>query len=151
MGFYIMKSLSVLALALSASATFQPLGLPFKAPVVIAPGYSAQVLFSNLTTPRGITFDSNDNIIVVERGFGITAFTPTSTPSSGWERSVVIQNSNFTQGIQIDGNKLYASTATEAWVFDYDSTSKSVSGSGQVIVNSFPAGGGMCLPNAKIS
>lgn len=141
-----MKSCIFLTLALTgAGATFQPAGAPFKAPVTVAPGYSAQVLFSNLTTPRGIAFDCEDNLLVVERGFGITAFTPTSTPSNGWERTVVIQNVNFTQGIQIDGDKLYASTADEAWVFSYNASSKSVSDTGRIIVNGFPHGGGTYL------
>lgn len=138
-----MRVLGLLSLVVGASATFQPLGAPFKAPVTVAPGYSAQVLFSNLTTPRGITFDSEGNLLVVERGFGITAFTPTSTPSNGWNRTVVIQDANFTQGIQIEGNQLYASTGGDAWVFEYDPVSKAVSGNGRVAVSGLPPDGGM--------
>lgn len=141
-----MKSLIVaLALTFNVHAVFQPLGVPFKAPVTVSPGFSAKVIFSNLTTPRGIAFDSQNNLLVVERGFGITAFSPVSTSSNGWERTIVIQNSNFTQGIQIDGTKLYASTANEALLYDYDPRTKSVNLSAQVIVDGFPAGGGMSL------
>ncbi|KAF8159011.1 hypothetical protein BJ912DRAFT_1069728 [Pholiota molesta] len=107
-------------------STFQPLGVPFKSPVTVATGLAANVLFSNLTTPRGITFDDKHNLLVVERGFGVTAFSPTSTPSSGWERTVVIQNTGFTQGIQVDGDKLYVSSATDTFVYRYDATTKSV-------------------------
>ncbi|KAF8909721.1 hypothetical protein CPB84DRAFT_1765299 [Gymnopilus junonius] len=110
-----------------AISTFQPLGASFKSPVTVAPGFTANVLFSNLTTPRGITFDSKQNLLVVERGFGVTAFTLVSTPSPGWERTVVIQNPNFTQGIQVDGSKLYVSTAGDTFLYQYDATFKSVS------------------------
>lgn len=71
-------------LALGVKADFQPLAVPFKAPVVVAPGFSAKVLFSNLTAPRGITFDSHGSLLVVERGFGITAFTKRWMGASGY-------------------------------------------------------------------
>ena len=123
-------ALSILALHLStvpsALATFQPLGVPFKSPVTVAAGLSANVLFSNLTTPRGITFDTQQNLLVIERGFGVTAFTPTTVPAPGWNRTVVIQNTGFTQGIQIDGDKLYVSTATTTLIYQYNALSKSI-------------------------
>ncbi|PPQ80786.1 hypothetical protein CVT26_015201 [Gymnopilus dilepis] len=112
-------------LVLGAS-TFQPLGVPFRSPVSTAPGFSAHIIFSNLTTPRGITFDSKQNLLVVERGFGVTAFSPVSSPSPGWERAVVIQNPNFTQGIQVDGEKLYVSTAGDTFLYQYNAATKSV-------------------------
>ncbi|KAJ7511831.1 hypothetical protein B0H11DRAFT_716542 [Mycena galericulata] len=103
--------------------TFQADGVPFKAPVTVAPGFSARVLFSNLTTPRGITLDAEENILVVERGFGVTAFSPVD---GGWERTVVVSNPNFTQGIQIDRGLLYVSTASDVLVYNYDAVQKSV-------------------------
>ncbi|EEB88093.1 hypothetical protein MPER_14274, partial [Moniliophthora perniciosa FA553] len=46
------------------------------------PGLTAGVVFSNLTAPRGITFDSEGNLLVVERGFGVTAL---SAVTGGFE------------------------------------------------------------------
>ncbi|KAJ7834710.1 hypothetical protein B0H14DRAFT_2798033 [Mycena olivaceomarginata] len=103
--------------------TFQAEGAPFKAPVTTAPGFVSRVLFSNLTTPRGITLDAEENILVVERGFGVTAFRPVD---GGWERTVVVANPNFTQGIQIDDDFLYVSTASEVLVYSYDAVYQSV-------------------------
>ncbi|KDR70731.1 hypothetical protein GALMADRAFT_230016 [Galerina marginata CBS 339.88] len=114
-------------LAATAKSTFQPLGVAFKSPVTVAPGFSASVLFSNLTTPRGIAFDASHNLLVVERGFGVTAFNPVSSPTPGWLRTVVIENAAFTQGIQVDGSNLYVSTAGDALLYRYDATSKSIS------------------------
>ncbi|KAF8636780.1 hypothetical protein AX16_010981 [Volvariella volvacea WC 439] len=128
----VMKTI-VLSLAFAcfarAQTTFQPAGASFRAPVTVASGYSAHVIFSNLTAPRGITFDSENNLLVVERGFGVTAFTPTNTPSAGYERTVVFEHTGLTQGIQVDGNKLYVTTATEALVYDYDPATKTVASS----------------------
>jgi hypothetical protein len=109
--------------AATPQPTFQADGVPFKAPVKIAPRFSSRVLFSNLTSPRGITLDAEENILVVERGFGVTAFSPVD---GGWERAVVISNPNFTQGIQVDGELLYVSTASDVLVYTYDAVLKSV-------------------------
>jgi hypothetical protein len=122
----------------NAATTFQADGAPFKAPVTTAPGFSARVLFSNLTTPRGITRDAEENILVVERGFGVTAF---SSTTGGWERQVVISNPNFTQGIQIDGDILYVSTAADVLLYHYDAVTKSV-GVPSVVVSGLPPDGG---------
>lgn len=124
--------------------TFQADGAPFKAPVTIAPGFSSRVLFSNLTTPRGITLDAEENILVVERGFGVTAFSPVD---GGWERTVVVSNPNFTQGIQIDGPLLYVSTASDVFVYTYDAVQKSVNSSvPRVLVTGLPPDGGTSCP-----
>jgi glucose/arabinose dehydrogenase len=121
--------------------TFQPFGAPFASPVTVTSGLDAQVLFSNLTAPRGIVFDADENLLVVERGFGVTAFSLAAN-ETGILRTVVIANPNFTQGIQIDGDKLYLSTATDVQRYRYNATSRSVSGEGTVLVTDFPEGGG---------
>ncbi|KAL4267826.1 hypothetical protein AB1N83_001358 [Pleurotus pulmonarius] len=103
-----LSALVLVALAALCTATFQPLGAPFLSPVTTAPGFTAQVIFSNLTAPRGIAFDDKDNLLVVERGFGVTAFTKTTQGgTSGWERTVVINDAGFTHAIEVDGSSLF--------------------------------------------
>lgn len=127
----------------SCHATFQQLGAPFKAPVTVSQGFAAHVIFSNLTTPRGITIDSSQNILVIERGLGVTAFSRSPT-LVGWDRTVVIQNTLLTQGIQVDGRKLYVSTAGDVLLYDYNPNSKSVSLSVPVtLITGIPPDGGM--------
>ncbi|THU92329.1 soluble quino protein glucose dehydrogenase [Dendrothele bispora CBS 962.96] len=110
-----------------AFAQVQPPGVPFRSPVTVAPGYSAHVIFSNLTTPRGIAFDSTGStVLVVERGFGLTALSPSSTSPGSWERSVVVQNTGFTHGIQVDGSSLYLSTGAAVLLYQYDAQTKTV-------------------------
>lgn len=127
----------------ASATTFQPLGSPFKNPVTVASGLSAEVIFSNLTVPRGITFDSQNNLLVVERGFGVTAFTRvTSSVGDGWERTVVVSNPTFTHGIQVDGPRLFVSTGALVQVYQYDASTRSVSGTPYTLIDGVPADGG---------
>ncbi|KAA1475752.1 soluble quino protein glucose dehydrogenase [Dentipellis sp. KUC8613] len=123
-----------------AQTTFQPYGRPFASPVTVAPGLYARILFSNLTLPRGVAFDSHGNLLVIERGLGVSAFTP-ATNGSGTLRKVVLNNTGVTHGIQVDGDKLYISTATEAVLYKYDAAAKTVVGEGKTLVTGFNAGG----------
>jgi hypothetical protein len=40
---------------------------------IVSKGFTARVIASNLTTPRGIAFDKEGNLLVVEKTKGITA------------------------------------------------------------------------------
>jgi hypothetical protein len=61
--------------AIQARAIAQSCGLSnsFPAPLV-ADGYEAHLIAQGLTRPRGIIFDDKNNLLVVERGVGITSF-----------------------------------------------------------------------------
>jgi glucose/arabinose dehydrogenase len=67
---------SVLVLSLAAGAlaqrTCEGAGEPADA-VVPAKGLRAYVVANGLTKPRGIAFDKDDNLLVVEEGKGVTA------------------------------------------------------------------------------
>ena len=116
--------------------------LTFASPVTVAAGLAATPIFNGLTTPRGITFDSQQNLLVVERMLGITAFKKDDPSCNGWLRTVVISNTGFTQGIQSHGNSLYVSTDSQVLRYAYNPTTRTVSGSPVVIVSGIPAGGG---------
>lgn len=138
-----MRSFFALLAVISATkAAFQPYGVPFKSPVTVVSGFDASVIFSNLTAPRGIAFDDNDNLLVVERGLGVTAFSPVSSPNVGWERTVVLLNAALTQGIQVDGKRLYVSTGTETLVYPYDPATKSISAPAFSLITGIPGDGG---------
>ena len=66
----LLLKLAVFAVVAHA-ATFQPDGVPFKFPVATAAGLASSVVFSNLTTPRGIAFDTLGNLLVVEPKVGL--------------------------------------------------------------------------------
>ena len=116
--------------------------LTFLSPVTAAAGLKATSIFNNLTTPRGIAFDSEQNLVVVERGLGVTAFTESDPGCDGWLRTVVIQNANFTQGIQVHKNSLYVSTSAAVLRYVYDPTSRTISGNPVVLIDGIPPDGG---------
>ncbi|KAF5379416.1 hypothetical protein D9615_006536 [Tricholomella constricta] len=133
--------LGLAGLARLGAATFQPSGVPFLSPVTVAAGFSASVAFSNLTAPRGIAFDAEENLLVVERGYGVTAFTRVTSPIPGFERTLVVKNPDLTHGIQVDGKILYVSTAKAVIAYEYDSSTKSVSAPPYIVVDGLPADG----------
>jgi glucose/arabinose dehydrogenase len=47
----------------------------------VASGYEARLVAQNLEKPRGIIFDNKGNLLVVERGKGVSAFTVDGTGS----------------------------------------------------------------------
>lgn len=131
-------------LALVAAQCTPHRTLTFRSPVTAAAGLAAHPIFANLSTPRGVAFDSHQNLLVVERGLGLTAFTEKEPGCDGWFRSVVVQNANFTQGVQVDvvDGWVYVSTSGEVLRYLYDATSRQVRGEAQVIVNGIPPDGG---------
>ncbi|KXN90576.1 L-sorbosone dehydrogenase [Leucoagaricus sp. SymC.cos] len=120
---------------------FQADGVAFESPITVAPGINASVIFSNLTSPRGVTVDSQQNILVVERGAGVSAFSRVNSPSSGWERTVVVNNDALTHGIQVDGEMLYVSTASDVLAYKYDSISKAAPAVPASVITGLPADG----------
>ena len=47
----------------------------------VASGYEAKLVAQNLNKPRGLIFDTNNNLLVVEREVGVTAFKVESSGS----------------------------------------------------------------------
>jgi len=75
----------------------------------------------------------------------VTAFAEAQN-ASGWERTVVLLSPNFTQGIQVDGDKLYVSTAGQLLKYDYVASAKAVTGGPAILVDGIPPDGGKHLP-----
>jgi hypothetical protein len=126
-----------------AAAQCQPHNsLSFRSPVTVASGLAATPIFANLTTPRGIAFDSQGSLLVIERGLGVTAFTEHDPSCNGWLRSVVVTNGTLTQGIQVDGNNLYVSSAGQVLRYNYNPSTRSIFGSPTIVIDRIPATGG---------
>ena len=123
------------SIASSCSSTIKSPATPS-----VAPGYVARLVANKLSTPRGITFDSQDNLLVVESGTGITALKISddgggciSSPS----RKTVIDDTSLNHGITLspDGSTLYASSPEAAYSWSYSAGSqKSTSSSKQTLV-----------------
>lgn len=136
--------LALISFASLVSSQCQPSNASFLFPPTTAPGLTAQLVFSNLSTPRGITFDALNSLLVVERGVGVSAFVGRNDSSCiGYQRELVLDNSGLTHGIEIDGEELYVSTQLQVLLYQYDAHTRSVSpGAPKVIVDGLPSDGG---------
>jgi hypothetical protein len=151
---FLQPLLTLVSLAAVVSCQFQADGGGFKSPVTVAPGFKASVIFSKATAPRGIIFDSQDNLLVVERGFGVTAYSRVTSPSPGWERTVVVQNANLTHGIELDGYNLLVSTATKVLAYRYNAATRSVDPAPYypyTFLDGLPGDGGVCSLSEQYS
>ncbi|TFK28302.1 cellobiose dehydrogenase [Coprinopsis marcescibilis] len=84
-------------------------------------GWVVTPVLGKLRTPRGITLDSRGNLLVIERGIGVTGHT---VDASGCVTSskVIIEDGRLNHGIDVhpSGNRLVASSPDVAWMWDYN-------------------------------
>ena len=107
-----------------AAASCSPTLTASHAAPSVADGYVARLVANNLTTPRGITFDSQDALLVVEQDSGITALTLVDAGKdcvSVGSRRTVINDTTLNHGITMsgDGTTLYASSPEAVYSWDY--------------------------------
>ncbi|TFK28249.1 soluble quino protein glucose dehydrogenase [Coprinopsis marcescibilis] len=90
-------------------------------PVSVASGFRAGPVLGGLTIPRGLTLDSRGNLLIVERGKGVTGHTVDNNGCVTRSR-VVIADTDLNHGIGLseDGTKLFASSSTTVWSWDYN-------------------------------
>ncbi|WPG99692.1 Hypothetical protein R9X50_00251100 [Acrodontium crateriforme] len=112
------------SVAVTCSST---LSASYAAPSV-ADGYVARLVATGLNKPRGILFDNDDQLLIVESGVGISALTINDDADeagclSASVKKRVLTDSTLNHGIQLslDGKTLYASSASTAYSWAYDS------------------------------
>lgn len=64
----------------------------------VAPGWNAQVVASGLSSPRGIIFDSEGHLLVVQQGHGISSLTLTG------DEGACVRADGDPQDIVVDSN-----------------------------------------------
>jgi len=106
----------------------------------VAAGYVARLVANNLTAPRGIKFDSQGALLVVEQNSGIVALTLTNTSEDCFSVSsvkTVVNDTTLNHGIEIssDGSTLYASSAEAVYSWDYSATSQTNTSAPKTLVN----------------
>lgn len=106
----------------------------------LADGYVARLVTNELRSPRGIKFDSNGALLVVEQGHGITALnlehSDDGCVSVKSTRSVV-DDSSLNHGIEVsaNGDYLYASDPGNAYRWKYDADGQAVSDRETLVTN----------------
>ena len=119
----------VLSQSSIGSASCSPtLTASYAAPSV-AEGYVARLVANNLTKPRGIAFDSQGTLLVVEANSGITALSLVDAGQdclSVGSRSTVINSTTLNHGIVFspNGSTLYASDPESVYAWDYSAASQ---------------------------
>jgi len=105
---------------------------------VATTGFAWDILATNLSSPRGIIFDSQGRLLIVQSGTGILALTFTND-SCGivTQTTNVLLNSSLNHGIEfsVDGKTLFASSANDAWSWSYNATDASVSNVKLLVTN----------------
>ncbi|KAI1340206.1 hypothetical protein F5Y15DRAFT_423210 [Xylariaceae sp. FL0016] len=123
------KGFTILALAGIAIAAMvpetKPMTCPNTPPVLnpyqVAPGWSAVKVAGELTSPRDLVIDSKGRILIVEEGTGISQHTVDHNGCINSSRTL-ISNDELNHGIYlgINGNTLFASSATSVFSWPYD-------------------------------
>ena len=123
----------------SPSAACSPtLTAGYAAPSV-ASGYAARLVATGLTSPRGIKFDTDGNLLVVEEGVGITALRfdeGSGSCVSLASQDTVVPDESLNHGIELspDGNTLYASSSNELYSWNYSPQERRVSSNATILV-----------------
>ena len=105
----------------------------------VASGYSARLIATGLTSPRGIKFDTEGNLLVVEEGVGITALrlsTGSGSCVSVASQDTIISDESLNHGIELsfDGSTLYASSSNELYAWDYSPQERRATSNATVLV-----------------
>ena len=125
---------SALAVPSSAGVCQPASNLTFTHQPTVASGLSARVVYKNLKEPRGLRFDSDGNLLVIERNIGITALTYRNDSACvGWEKRVVLAQSDLEHGLYLgpgsqNNQFLYASSQESVFRWLYDPKAAAVVG-----------------------
>ncbi|KAL7932637.1 soluble quino protein glucose dehydrogenase [Trichoderma chlorosporum] len=115
---------------LAAQTCSNTLNVTYPAPVA-ASGWEYRLVANGLSRPRGIAFDDNGGLLVVESGVGLTHRTLNDeggTCLTVKSNKTLIADQNLNHGLALsgDGKTIYVSTASSVFSFAYDSQSISV-------------------------
>lgn len=144
MGFIIKAALAALlhaslTYAQAAATCANALKPSYSAPVVGA-GYTAQLIATGLKKPRGILFDREGGLLVVQQGTGIQRLTFTDSGGTCLavkDSKTLVADSGLNHGIELspDGRTLYASSADKVYSWAYDAAGAGVSGRRTLVQN----------------
>lgn len=130
----------LLSLITLIPSTYAACGLKYNhTPPDISDGWSAYpIVVGDFSYPRHLLFDTEGTLLIADRGEGIVAL-KLKTDAEGCvsveSRNLLIDQSSLNHGIALskDGKKIYASSATQVWVWDYDAKAGTVSNRKSII------------------
>ncbi|CAA7263001.1 unnamed protein product [Cyclocybe aegerita] len=90
-------------------------------PLVAAPGWTAGTVLGGLVAPRGIKLDTLGNLLILQRGVGVTAHTLTLDGCVSSSKTVIADTTlNHAIELNLLGTKLFASSPTTVFSWDYN-------------------------------
>jgi glucose/arabinose dehydrogenase len=104
-------------------------------PIGTSNGWKATKVAGGFTQPRGLTFDSAGNLLVVQNGLGISVHKIGSDGCFASSQMLITQR-NLNHGIALsqDGKTLFASSATSVFTWSYDSATMTVSKTSRTVI-----------------
>ncbi|KAH8808606.1 hypothetical protein F5884DRAFT_377928 [Xylogone sp. PMI_703] len=125
--------------AAAADSKCPTLSSSYPAPVA-SQGWQYQLVAANLTKPRGIVFDNNGGLLVVQQGAGIVHLQLAdggSTCVGLAKKTFLVNSTNLNHGIAIsnDGNTLYASSQEAVFSWSYNAKDVTVSAENRTVIN----------------
>jgi glucose/arabinose dehydrogenase len=121
------------AMAQNCTSSIKPITTP-----AAAAGFEWDIIATNVSTPRGIIFDSQGRLLIVQSGTGILALSLSNNSCSIITQSTtVIANTSLNHGIEFstDGKTLFASSTNDAWSWEYNAKDASVSNPKLLVTN----------------
>ena len=120
---------SVLINPVHAQATCKSALKPEYPAPILAQGYKAQLVADGFSYPRGIMFDSEGALLVVDSGKGIVALTLEADENdciSVSNKKTIVDDKELNHGIEMspDGDTLYASSSDEVFSWDYSASNQ---------------------------
>lgn len=94
-GLFLLSSLCLLGLGVNAQCPSNSLQHNYTADLVLAAGWNSKLVSNDLTFPRGMLFDSEGNLLLVDRGIGVVGWKVVETVDGGAcfvEKKIVVEN-----------------------------------------------------------
>jgi len=126
------------AIAQITSAQCPDLRADYDAPV-LADGWEATLIANDLRAPRGIIFDRNGGLLVVDKGVGIVRYEFMDGGGGCLlvtKRTALVNSTTLNHGIALstDGQTLYASSSENVYAWDYDAGEPAVSSTNRTMI-----------------
>lgn len=125
-------------LAAAQDSCSNTLAVTYPAPVA-ADGWSYRLVANEFTKPRGMVFDNDGGMLLIDSGVGLVHLTlkdDGATCLSVTDKKTLVENEKLNHGLQLseDGKTVYASTADKVYSWSYNSKDKSVSDTNRTLV-----------------
>ncbi|KAF2260823.1 soluble quino protein glucose dehydrogenase [Lojkania enalia] len=115
---------TVTAQTATSSATCTSTIAPRYGQPSVAPGWTVQVVASGLQDPRGIVFDDEGGLLVVQQGHGIARLELSDSGGAcvrvEGEVADVVVDESLNHGIELANGILYASSSDAVYAWQYD-------------------------------